>query len=114
MYLPEGMAMERNTEPISTGTQVHLSGPSGPIALGRYPERGRYDAETIAAILDEGLVCHAGFEIAGQPYVIPTTYGRIGDQLYIHGSPVARWLRALAEAVPLCITVTLLDGLVLA
>jgi nitroimidazol reductase NimA-like FMN-containing flavoprotein (pyridoxamine 5'-phosphate oxidase superfamily) len=114
MYLPEGVAMKKNTEPISIGTQGHLSGTSARIALGRYPERGRYDAETIAAILDEGLVCHTGFQIAGQPYVIPTTYGRIGDQVYIHGSPVARWLRALAEAIPLCITVTLLDGLVFA
>lgn len=114
IYLSEGVPIEKKTGQDATEAQVHLAGPSKRVALGRYPECGRYDMETVAAILDEALVCHVGFDIAGQPYVIPTTYGRIGYQLYIHGSPVARWLRALGEAIPICITVTLLDGLVLA
>ncbi len=80
----------------------------------RKPERGRYDRETIHAILDEGLVCHVGFAVDGQPYVIPTTYGRIDDQLYVHGSAASRMLGTLAGGVPVCVTVTLLDGLVLA
>lgn len=80
----------------------------------RLPKRASYEAETIYAILDEGLVCHVGFAVDGQPYVIPTTYARIGDQLYVHGSAASRMLRTLAGAVPVCVTVTLLDGLVLA
>ena len=88
--------------------------PSERVALGRHTERGQYDFETIAAILDEALVCHVGFVADGQPYVIPTTYARIGHDLYIHGSPVARWIRVLGSRAPLCVTVTLLDGLVLA
>ncbi|HYA35309.1 MAG TPA: pyridoxamine 5'-phosphate oxidase family protein [Candidatus Binataceae bacterium] len=88
--------------------------PSQRVALGRHAERGQYDFETIAAILDEALVCHVGFVVDGQPYVIPTTYARIGHDLYLHGSPVARWIRVLGSRAPLCVTVTLLDGLVLA
>jgi len=80
----------------------------------RLPKRGHYDRETIAAILDEGLVCHVGFVVDGQPYVIPTIYARSGDRLYLHGSAVSRMLRTLAGGVPVCVTVTLLDGLVLA
>jgi uncharacterized protein len=88
--------------------------PSPRVTLGRYPERGRYDFATIASILDEGLVCHVGLVADGQPFVIPTTYARIGRCLYIQGSPLARWMRALQNGGPLCVTVTLLDGLVLA
>ena len=80
----------------------------------RRAQRGRYDRATIDAILDEGLVCHVGFAVDGQPYVIPTTYARVGDRLYVHGSSANRMLRALAGGVPACVTVTLLDGLVLA
>ena len=80
----------------------------------RKPERGCYERATIDAILDEGLVCHVGFVVEGQPYVIPATYGRIGDQLYLHGSAGSRMLRTVAGGVPVCVTVTLLDGLVLA
>lgn len=80
----------------------------------RRPERGVYDFSTIAAILDEGLVCHVGFTIESQPYVIPTIYGRVRDTLYIHGSTASRMLRTLCEGVQVCVTVTLLDGLVLA
>src|SRR5688572_5183264 len=80
----------------------------------RLPPRGRYDRETIAAILDEGLVCHVGFVVEGQPFVIPTIYARHGDRLYVHGSAVSRMLKTLAAGVPVCVTVTVLDGLVLA
>jgi hypothetical protein len=80
----------------------------------RLPQRGHYDRETIAAILDEGLICHAGFVVDAQPFVIPTLYARRGDRLYLHGSAVSRMLKTLAGGVPVCVTVTLLDGLVLA
>jgi uncharacterized protein len=80
----------------------------------RLPERGRYDRETIDAILDEGLVCHLGFAVDDQPYVIPTLYARDGDVVYLHGSSASRALRTLSTGVRVCVTVTLLDGLVLA
>jgi nitroimidazol reductase NimA-like FMN-containing flavoprotein (pyridoxamine 5'-phosphate oxidase superfamily) len=80
----------------------------------RKPERGSYDRALIEAILDEGLVCHAGFVVDEQPYVVPMTYGRVGDMLYLHGSPASRMLRRFADGVPVCVTVTLVDGLVLA
>jgi nitroimidazol reductase NimA-like FMN-containing flavoprotein (pyridoxamine 5'-phosphate oxidase superfamily) len=80
----------------------------------RLPTRGQYDRETIAAILDEGLVCHVGFVVEGQPFVIPTIYARHGERLYVHGSAVSRMLKTLAGGVPVCVTVTVLDGLVLA
>ncbi|PSR13382.1 pyridoxamine 5'-phosphate oxidase [filamentous cyanobacterium CCP3] len=65
-------------------------------------------------MLDEGLVCHLGFVVEGQPFVIPTAYGRLEDQIYIHGSPASRMLKSLEQGVQVCLTVTLLDGLVLA
>lgn len=80
----------------------------------RLPKRGAYDRETIYPILDEAFICHVGFSIDGQPYVIPTGYARVGDDLYIHGSAASRMLQNLAEGVEVCVTVTLIDGLVLA
>src|SRR5246127_2064000 len=80
----------------------------------REPERGVYDRNAAYAILDEGFICHVGFVVDGQPFVIPTGYGRIGDNLYIHGSAASRMLKNLSTAIPVCVTVTLLDGLVLA
>jgi uncharacterized protein len=80
----------------------------------RLPKRGAYDRETVYKILDEAFVCHVGFVVDGQPYVIPTNFGRAGDKLYLHGSAASRMLRALSEGVPVCVTVTLVDGLVLA
>ena len=80
----------------------------------RLPARGAHDRETIYSILDEGFICHVGFNIDGQPYVIPTGYARIGDDLYIHGSAASRMLRNLSKGVDVCVTVTLVDGLVLA
>jgi nitroimidazol reductase NimA-like FMN-containing flavoprotein (pyridoxamine 5'-phosphate oxidase superfamily) len=80
----------------------------------RLPKRGKYERETVFAILDAGFVCHVGFAIDGQPYVIPTNYGRSGDTLYLHGSAASRMLRTLSEGVPVSVTVTHVDGLVLA
>lgn len=80
----------------------------------REPHRGHYDRETIYKILDEGLVCHVGFANEGQPFVIPTLFARVGDAIYFHGSAASRMLRGAAAGVPVCVTVTLVDGLVLA
>ena len=80
----------------------------------REPQRAVYDREVVNQILDEAFLCHVGFVADGQPFVIPTSYGRDGDVLYIHGSAASRMLRNLDRGVPVCITVTLLDGLVLA
>lgn len=82
--------------------------------LRRLPKRGSFDRKTIYKILDEGFICHIGFTVDDQPYVIPTAYARDGDRLLIHGSAVSRMLRALAWEADVCVTVTLLDGLVLA
>ena len=80
----------------------------------REPHRGIYDRETVNRILDEGLICHVGFMVDAQPYVIPTIYGRDGNVLYLHGSVASRMLRNLQQGIPVCVTVTLVDGLVLA
>src|SRR6266545_6573332 len=80
----------------------------------RHPERGVYERPAIDAILDEVLFCHVGFVVDEQPYVIPMIHARAGDVLYLHGSPASRMLRTLAEGVDVCVTATLLDGLVLA
>jgi len=80
----------------------------------REPHRGSYDRETIYKILDEGFVCHVGFSMEGQPYVIPTLFARVGDAVYFHGSAASRMLRGASAGIPVCITVTLVDGLVLA
>lgn len=82
--------------------------------LKRLPKRASYDQAQIHAILDEGFLCHVGFVLDGQPYVIPTGYARSGEQLYIHGSAASRMLRTLVQGIDVCVTVTLLDGLVLA
>jgi uncharacterized protein len=88
--------------------------PSARTTVKRHAERGGYDRDVIDPILDEALVCHVGFAIDGQPFVIPTIHARDGDVLYIHGSPGSRMLRNLRGGVDACVTVTLLDGLVLA
>jgi nitroimidazol reductase NimA-like FMN-containing flavoprotein (pyridoxamine 5'-phosphate oxidase superfamily) len=88
--------------------------PSPRATVRRHPERGAYDRETIDRILDEALICHIGFIADGLPWVMPTMYARQGDLLYVHGSPVSRMLRATSAGADICITVTLLDGLVLA
>lgn len=88
--------------------------PTPRTTIKRIPQRGNYERETIYQILDEGLVCHVGFVAEGQPVVIPTAYGRVDDTLYIHGSPASRMIRTLQQGIDVCVTVTLLDGLVLA
>jgi hypothetical protein len=80
----------------------------------REPQRAVYDRDAVYQILDEAFLCHVGFALEGQPYVIPTSYGRDGDVLYIHGSAASRMLRNLDNGIPVCVTVTLLDGLVIA
>ena len=82
--------------------------------LKRLPKRGHFDRETVYGILDEGFICHVGFAPEGQPFVIPTGYARDGDNLYVHGSQASRMLRTLSDGVDACVTVTIIDGLVLA
>ncbi|TML98416.1 MAG: pyridoxamine 5'-phosphate oxidase family protein [Actinobacteria bacterium] len=88
--------------------------PSARTTVKRHPERGAYARDVIDAVLDEALVCHVGFALDEQPFVIPTIHARDGDVLYIHGSPGSRMLRNLRDGIDACVTVTLLDGLVLA
>jgi uncharacterized protein len=88
--------------------------PSARTRVVREAIRGVYDREAVYQILDEGFLCHVGFAVDGQPFVIPTSYGRKDASLYIHGSAASRMLRQMKEGVSVCITVTLLDGLVLA
>lgn len=80
----------------------------------RESQRGAYDRESIYKILDEGFVCHVGFFVDTQPYVIPTLFARIGDAIYFHGSAASRMLRNVSGGIPVCVTVTLTDGFVLA
>jgi len=82
--------------------------------LKRLPERGRFDRETVYSILDAGFLCHVGFIHDGKPVVIPTAFGREGDRIYIHGSAASRMQRGAAKGIDLCVTVTHVDGLVLA
>lgn len=87
---------------------------SARVTVKRMPERAVYERAAIDAILDEGLICHLGFVAEGQPWVIPTIYARDGERLLIHGSAAGRALRAARGGIAVCVTVTLLDGLVLA
>ena len=88
--------------------------PSQRTRVRRLPERGRYERVAIDAILDAGLVAHLGFVHDEQPFVVPTLQARVGDRVYVHGSAASRTLRHLATGIPACLTVTLLDGIVLA
>ncbi len=80
----------------------------------RIPKRGHYDEATVFSILDAGFLCHLGFVVDGQPYVIPTSYGRKGARLYIHGASTSRMLKVTETGIPVCLTVTHVDALVLA
>jgi nitroimidazol reductase NimA-like FMN-containing flavoprotein (pyridoxamine 5'-phosphate oxidase superfamily) len=80
----------------------------------RLAKRVVYDRDLIYSVLDEGFICHVGFIVDGQPFVIPTIHVRVGERLYLHGSPASRMLNSLARGIEVCVTVTLLDGLVLA
>lgn len=97
------MATRRQDAAASSRTRVR-----------RLPERGRYDREALDAVLDAGMVAHLGFVADGQPFVIPTLHARVDDEVYVHGSAASRTLRTLAAGFPACLTVTLLDGIVLA
>ena len=88
--------------------------PTARTRVTREPERAVYDRAAAYQVLDEGFICHVGFVVDNQPFVIPTGYGRSGDNLYIHGSAASRMLRNLEQGIAVCVTVTLLDGLVLA
>ena len=92
-----------NSYPITSRTKV-----------GRLPKRAVYDKAQVHAILDEGFLCHVGFVMDGQPYVIPTGYVRVDEQIYLHGSAASRMLRTLDQELEVCVTVTLVDGFVLA
>lgn len=88
--------------------------PTAKTKLKRIPKRGNFERETIYAILDEAFICHVGFVAGGQPFVIPTSFARIDDRIVIHGSAASRMLKNLSEGIEVCVTVTLIDGLVLA
>ncbi|HEY9623478.1 MAG TPA: pyridoxamine 5'-phosphate oxidase family protein [Crinalium sp.] len=100
--------------PTESSTSSERLTPTSRTTVKRLPKRGSYERTDVEKILDEGLVCQVGFAVDGQPYVIPTAYGRVDDTLYIHGSPASRMLRTLKGGVNVCVSVTLLDGLVLA
>ncbi len=100
---------------LSTMTsRMNTYAPTPRTKVRRLAKRGSYDKAVVHSILDEGLICHVGFAVEGQPYVIPTLYARAGERLYVHGSAVSRMLKTLAEGVDVCITVTLVDAYVLA
>lgn len=88
--------------------------PTSRTTVKRLPKRADYDRASVYHILDEGFICHVGFVVDGQPFVIPTGYARVSDRLYIHGSAASRMLRELEKGIDVCVTVTLIDGLVLA
>jgi nitroimidazol reductase NimA-like FMN-containing flavoprotein (pyridoxamine 5'-phosphate oxidase superfamily) len=88
--------------------------PTPRTTLRRLPARGHFDRATVNAILDEALVCHVGFVTDGQPFVIPTIHARVDDHVFVHGSAASRMLKTLQGGVPVCLTATLVDGLVLA
>jgi nitroimidazol reductase NimA-like FMN-containing flavoprotein (pyridoxamine 5'-phosphate oxidase superfamily) len=83
-------------------------------SIKRLPKRGYYDHETIHRILDEALICHVGFVVGGQPYVIPTNFARIGDTIVLHGAKASRLLKHVEAGHPICVEATIVDGLVLA
>ena len=95
-------------------SSLESSNPTPRTRVVRLPQRGVYDRDAVNQILNEALLCHVGFVADAQPFVIPMSYGRDGDTLYIHGSAASRMLRRLEQGVPVCVTVTLLGGLVLA
>src|ERR1700761_8460775 len=93
---------------------MNQDSPTNRTQVMRLRKRGDYSDATIHSILDAGFLCHVGFVVDGQPYVIPTSYGRSGNTIFLYGSAASRMLRTLAGAVEVCVTVTLVDGLVLA
>ena len=106
--------MSDQSKPASEKPLVNRFTSTVRTTINRYPTRGNYDRAAVEATLDEAMVCHVGFAVDGQPYVIPTIHARDGARLFIHGSPMSRMLKTAAAGVPLCLTVTLHDGIVLA
>lgn len=109
--------MALDGEPLAVASFAAMApttAPSERVRVRRLHAHAAYDRETIDRILDEALVAHLGFEQEGQPYVIPTLHARLGERLYVHGSAASRTMRTLGGELPVCVTVTLLDGLVLA
>ncbi len=100
--------------PVEVANQTDAIAPTARTRVKRMPKRAAYDRAAIYSVLDTALVCHVGFAIGGQPYVIPTLHVRIADRLYIHGSAASRMLGVAAEGTPLAVTVTHIDGIVLA
>jgi nitroimidazol reductase NimA-like FMN-containing flavoprotein (pyridoxamine 5'-phosphate oxidase superfamily) len=93
---------------------VSSEAPTRRTRVRRHPERARYDRETVFSILDEALICHLGIVDGGTPFVLPTMYARAGEVIYVHGAPASRMLKTARSGIDLCLTVTLLDGLVMA
>ena len=114
MALDGGPLVAQAAAVPSRSPSRRTAAPSERVRVRRLHDKAAYDRERIHAILDEALVAHLGFVHDGTPFVIPTLHARIGDAVYVHGSSASRTLRALAGAVPVCLTITLLDGLVLA
>src|SRR3979490_213194 len=108
----KSISMSNNLE--SNSFKSSDPAPTSRTRVVREPQRAVYDRDAVNQILDEAFLCHVGFVVDGQPFVIPPSWGRDGDVLYIHGSAASRMLRNLDQGVAVCITVTLLDGLVLA
>jgi uncharacterized protein len=100
---------------VSTSTiRRRTKAPSERVRVRRVHEKAAYDRDAVKAILDEALVAHVGFAHEGQPFVIPTLHARLGEEVYVHGSSASRTLRAIGGTLPMCLTVTLLDGMVFA
>src|SRR6185312_14446595 len=100
--------------PSSGQAALRAKAPSPRTRVKRMPARAEYERKTVDAILDEALVAHVGFSVEEVPYVIPMLHARVGDRVLFHGSSASRTVRAIAAGTPICLTVTLLDGLVLA
>jgi uncharacterized protein len=100
--------------PLPSPDGPRTAAPSDRVRVRRKPDRGRYDREVVDAILDAGLVAHVGYVVDGQPYVIPTFYWRDGDRVYWHGSTASRMIRTIESGAPVCLTVSLLDSIILA
>jgi len=99
------------SEPNQTASGRDFA-PTKKTRVTRKPDRGHYDRQTVYAILDQAFVCHAAFIADGLPFVVPTNYVRVGDQLFLHGSTASRLMKTLASGAPFCLSVTLLDGIV--
>lgn len=108
------MSKTASSDADPTGSPGPDFQPTDRTRIKRLYKRAHYDRETIYRILDDGLLCHVGYVIDGQPYVTPTCYWREGNRIYWHGSSASKMLRHLEHGVPVCVTVAMLDGLVLA